>query len=62
MVSTLMRRFIDAAARGRALDEEELDKIPGTTKLRAWAAANPSLFSGELDKALARVKHGDVFK
>ena len=58
MVSTLMRRFIDAAA----LDEEELDRIPGTTKLRTWAAANPSLFSGELDKALARVKHGDVFK
>lgn len=49
-----MRRFVDAAARGRALDEEEPDRVPGTTKIRTWAAVNPSLFSGELDKALAR--------
>lgn len=40
-----MRRFVEAASRKNAVDREEVDRIPGTTKLRTWCASNPSLYS-----------------
>lgn len=41
-----MRRFVDAAARKKAAHEEEVDRIPGTTKIRTFCA-NSSLYSKE---------------
>lgn len=42
-----MRRFVDAASRKKnQVDGEEVDRIPGTTKLRTWCA-NSSLYSNE---------------
>lgn len=41
-----MRRFVDAASRKKAVDEEEVDRIPGTTKIRTFCA-NSSLYSKE---------------
>lgn len=45
-MSQVMRRFVDAASRKKAIDEEEVDRIPGTTKIRTYCA-NSSLYSKE---------------
>lgn len=41
-----MRRFVEAASRKKTIDEEEVDRIPGTTKIRTFCA-NSSLYSKE---------------
>lgn len=45
-MSKAMRRFVDAASRKKIISEEEVDRIPGTTKIRTYCA-NSSLYSKE---------------
>lgn len=45
-MSRIMKRFVDAASRKRKLDEPEVDRIPGTTKIKTYVA-NSSLYSKE---------------
>lgn len=42
----ILQRFLDAASRKNAVDEEEVDRIPGTSKIRTYCA-NSSLYSRE---------------
>lgn len=46
-MSKVMKHLVEAASRRRAVDEPEVDRIPGTSKLRTYCADNPSLYSGE---------------
>ena len=34
----ILQRFLDAASRKNAVDEEEVDRIPGTSKIRTYCA------------------------
>lgn len=45
-MSQAMRRFVAAASRKRTVNDEEVDRIPGTTKIRTFCA-NSSLYSKE---------------
>ena len=42
-----MRRFGEAASRKRGDDEPEVDRVPGTTKIRTYTASKVSLYSEE---------------
>lgn len=47
--ATVMKRFVDAASRARknADDKPEVDRIPGTTKIRTYVSECSRFFSEE---------------